>query len=315
MSRRSTQVLKPRALRKGSKLAVVSPSSPADPAAISAGIAELGRLGFRAEEPAQLPPQGYFAGAHKERLRQLQKPFREKSVSGVVASRGGYGANYLIDLQLTKGLGGPKCLIGFSDLNIIQLLLLGTRHWAGFYGPMAAAGFNHGADQPSGYDEVSFLQAVGETKSGWEIPLGGESLRGGSAAGRIVGGCLTMLQTTLGTGFEPDTEGAILVLEDRGMKPYQVDRALRHLYQAEKFNKVSGILLGDFPDCDPPAPGSPSIREICEEILGPLKVPVVYGAPIGHTIRPMLTIPLGVRAKLQAKGEGTLEILEPAVVD
>jgi muramoyltetrapeptide carboxypeptidase LdcA involved in peptidoglycan recycling len=61
--------------------------------------------------------------------------------------------------------------------------------------------------------------------------------------------------------------------------------------------------------------GSPTIPEICERILGPLGVPIVYGAPIGHTKRPMLTIPLGVRAKLHAKGESTLEILEPAVVE
>ena len=315
MSRRSTQLLKPRPLRKGSKLAVVSPSSPAEPAAISAGIAELRRLGFLVEEPAPLSPQGYFAGGHPERLRQFRKAFTEKSVGGVIATRGGYGANYLIDLNLTTSISGPKCLIGFSDLNIIQLLLLESRGWAGFYGPMVADGFNHGASQPSGYDEFSFLRAIGETKSGWQIPLQGQSLRAGSADGRIVGGCLTMLQTTLGTGFEPETDGAILVLEDRGMKPYQVDRALRHLRQAGKFKKISGVLLGDFPDCEPSAPGGPTIPEICEEILGPLKVPLVYGAPIGHTKRPMLTLPLGVRAKLQSKGEGTLEILEPAVVD
>jgi muramoyltetrapeptide carboxypeptidase len=124
-----------------------------------------------------------------------------------------------------------------------------------------------------------------------------------------------MLQTTLCTGFAPNTSGAILVLEDRGMKPYQVDRALRHLYQAGIFEKVAGILLGDFPDCDPPSSGSPIVPEICAEILGPLDVPIIYGAPIGHTKRPILTIPLGVRAKLHAKGEGMLEILEPAVVD
>jgi muramoyltetrapeptide carboxypeptidase len=99
------------------------------------------------------------------------------------------------------------------------------------------------------------------------------------------------------------------------MKPYQVDRALRHLCQAGMFEKVAGVILGDFPDCDPPSRGSPIVPEICAEILGPLKVPVVYGTPIGHTKRTMLTIPLGVRAKLIAKGEGTLEILEPAVVD
>ena len=141
MTRRSVRLLKPKALRKGSKLAVVCPSSPADPAAISAGIAELLRLGFLAEESAPLSAQGYFAGAHKQRLRQFQKPFKEKSISGAVAARGGYGANYLIDLQLATSLIGPKCLIGFSDLNIIQLLLLESRQWAGFYGPMVAAGF------------------------------------------------------------------------------------------------------------------------------------------------------------------------------
>jgi muramoyltetrapeptide carboxypeptidase len=315
MSRRSVLLEKPKALRKGSRVAVVSPSSPADAAAVSAGVAELRRLGFLVEEFSPQAPQGYFAGPHEELVRQFRRRFSDKSVDGVIATRGGYGANYLIDFRLATSLMGPKCLIGYSDLNIIQLLLYHVRGWAGFYGPMVAAGFNRGSSEPSGYDKVSFLQAVGETKLKWQIPLFGESLIGGSATGRIVGGCLTMLQTCLGTGWEPDTRGAILVLEDRGMKPYQVDRALRHLQQAGKLQDVNGVLLGDFPDCEPPLPGSPTIPEICGRILGPLGVPVVYGAPIGHTKRPMLTIPLGVRAKLHAKGEGTLEILEPAVVD
>ncbi len=315
MSRRSVLLQKPKALRKGSRLAVVSPSSPADPAAVSAGMAELRRLGFLVEDEPPLTPQGYFAGPHEELIRHLRKKFSDKKIDGVIATRGGYGSNYLIDLRLATSLAGPKCLIGYSDLNIIQLLLYQVRSWAGLYGPMVAAGFNHGSNQPSGFDELSFLQAVGETKLKWQIPLFGESLVSGSATGRLVGGCLTMLQTCLGTSWDPDTRGAILVLEDRGMKPYQVDRALRHLHQAGKLQEVNGVLLGDFPDCEPSVPGGPTIREICERILGPLGVPVVYGAPIGHTNRPMLTIPLGVRAKLHAKGEGTLEILEPAVVD
>lgn len=315
MKRRSVLLQRPKALREGSRIAVVSPSSPAEPAAVFAGMAELCRLGFEVDELPPLPPQGYFAGRHEELIRQFRKPFHDKSVDGVIATRGGYGANYLIDLRLGTSLFGPKCLIGFSDLNVIQLLMYEVRSWAGFYGPMVAAGFNHGANQPSGYDEGTFLQAVRETKSKWSIPLRGESMASGSATGRIVGGCLTMLQTTLGTGWDPNTRGAILVLEDRGMKPYQVDRALRHLWQAGKLEEVHGVVLGDFPGCDPPLPGSPTIPEICERILGPLGVPIVYGAPIGHTKRPMLTIPLGVRAKLHAKGEGALEILEPAVVE
>ena len=60
--------------------------------------------------------------------------------------------------------------------------------------------------------------------------------------------------------------------------------------------------------------GSATVRDVCRRILEPLGVPIVYGAPIGHTMRPMLTVPLGVKARLSATGEGVLEILEPAVV-
>ncbi len=315
MRRQVAKLQKPKALKKGSRIGIVSPSSPAEAAAIEAGVAELQRLGFVVEAPVAMESQGYFAGSHEERLQQFCKTMQSKNVDGVVAARGGYGANYLIDFRLATRLQGPKCLVGFSDLNMLQLLLLEVRGWAGFYGPMVAAGFNHGAAPLPGYDMTSFLAAVGETKRKWKIPLRGAALVSGSASGRIVGGCLTMLQTTLGTGFMPNTEGAILLLEDRGAKPYQVDRMLRHLYQAGIFAGLRGIVLGDFPDCHPPMAGSPIVPEICAEILGPLRVPIVYGAPIGHTQRPMLTVPLGVRAKLEAKGEGTLEILEPAVVE
>ena len=315
MTRSSGKLQKPKALRKGSRIAIVYPSSPVDDAAISSGIAELTRLGFVVEEPAELRPQGYFAGSHKERVGQFCKAILDKNIDGVIGARGGYGANYLLDFKLTQCLKAPKCLIGYSDVNVLQYFLAAERRWAGFYGPMVGSGFHLGAQQPGGYDENSLLQALGETKHQWEIPLHGSAMRAGAATGHVVGGCLTMLQNTLGTRFVPDADGAILVLEDRGMKPYQVDRALRHLYQAGVLGKVSGIVLGDFPDCDPPVPGSPSVPEICAAVLGPLKVPIVFGAPVGHTKRVILTIPLGVRARLHARNEGTLEILEPAVIE
>ena len=96
------------------------------------------------------------------------------------------------------------------------------------------------------------------------------------------------------------------------MKPYQVDRALMHLKQAGKFRAVAGIILGDFPECDAPA-GSESVRDVAQRILAPLGVPVVWGAAVGHTARPMLTLPLGVRARLEQPTPERLEILEPPV--
>ena len=86
-----------------------------------------------------------------------------------------------------------------------------------------------------------------------------------------------------------------------------------HLLQARKFAEVRGILLGDFPETVATVPGSPTVREVCERILRPLGIPAVFGAPVGHTMRPILTVPLGVRGRLISEGEGVLQILQPAV--
>jgi len=305
---------KPKALRKGSKVAVFAPASPAEQLDVTAGLAEIRRLGYEFT-PVQLPgSEGYFAASTASRLEGFLKAARHPEIAGLIALRGGYGANYLLDNNLSTQLQEPKCVIGFSDLTSLQTYLWQTCGWVTFHGPMVSAGLNRGADDSHGYDEHSFLQAVGNPNSGWEIPLFGKSLVRGVSEGRLLGGCLTLLQTTLGTPWEIDTTGAILVLEDRGMRPYQVDRALMHLKQAGKFHSLQGIVLGEFPDSEPSVKGSPTVHDVCERLLRPLGVPIVFGAAIGHTQRPMLTLPLGVQARLISSSDDRLEILEPAVV-
>jgi muramoyltetrapeptide carboxypeptidase len=101
-----------------------------------------------------------------------------------------------------------------------------------------------------------------------------------------------------------------------------VDRALLHLLQAGKLAGVRGFLLGDFPGCEPlqppgrlpPAEREPTVRDVLLRVLAPLGAPIVWSAPVGHTGRPMLTLPLGVRVRLTASGSGRLNVLEPAVV-
>ncbi len=309
------QPRKPRALRKGSKVAVFAPSSPAEQLDTTAGLAELRRLGYEFT-PVQLPgPEGYFAASTVSRRDGFLKAALHPEIAGLIALRGGYGANYLLDSDLSKQLQEPKCVIGFSDLTTLQIYLWQTAGWVTFHGPMVAAGLNRGPDDSHGYDEDSFLQAVGNIKSGWEIPLYGKSLVKGVAEGRLLGGCLTLLQTTIGTPWELDTAGSILLLEDRGMRSYQVDRALMHLKQAGKLESLQGIILGEFPDADPTKKASPTVQEVCERILRPLNIPIVFAAAIGHTQRPMLTVPLGVRVRLISSADGRLEILEPAVVN
>ena len=306
---------KPKALRKGDNVAIFAPSSPADQVAISGGLTELSRLGYTAWPSAPLfSPQGYFAGSTEDRLNGFLLAAGNADIAAILALRGGYGANYLLDGGLSSQLGEPKCVIGFSDLTLLQIYLWQKCGWVTFYGPMLAAGFNQSADDAHGYDENSFLQAVSNTEGNWSLNLNAEALVSGEAEGRVLGGCLTLLQTALGTPWQLDARGAILLLEDRGMKPYQLDRALRHLLQAGQFREVAGFLLGDFPDCDPPVAGGPTARDVCQRILAPLGVPLVYGAPVGPTNRPMLTIPLGIRARLSAISTCALAFLEPAVL-
>ena len=307
-------VQKPKALRQGSRFAVIAPASPGKSDRVAAGLRELERLGFSATPQENLLPDGYFASSANARHIEFLNALADPASSAVIATRGGYGSVYLLEQGLPKSLP-LKPLVGFSDLTTLQIYLWQKHRWAGFYGPMLAAGLDHGAGAPGGYDEQSFRSALTKTSGTSAIPLQGEVLQPGSAEGIVLGGAMTLLEATIGTPWELDTDGAILILEDRAMKPYQIDRVLMHLKHAGKLSKIRGLVLGDFPDCEPPVAGSPSVRDVCARILAPIGIAIVYGAPIGHTARSILTIPLGVRAHLNAEGSGTLEILEPAVIE
>jgi muramoyltetrapeptide carboxypeptidase len=310
----SVVALKPRALARDGVLLPFSPASPAERERTDAGIAELSRLGFRVANGAALSSDGYFAGSIAERRKEFLGGLERSDIGALVGVRGGYGSNYLLDDFQVAAPVNPKIVLGFSDLTSLQIYLWQHHRWVTFYGPMLAAGFEAGEGAAKGYDRKSLLAALQNSVSGWQLNLQGEVMQAGDAQGRLLGGCLTLVETTIGTPWELETSGAILLLEDRGMKPWQVDRALTHLQQAGKFRGLGGIVLGDFPECAAPVAGSPTVRDVCQRILAPLGIPVIFGAPLGHTDRPMLTLPLGVSARLSAKGEGVLEILEPAVV-
>ncbi len=306
-------VRKPRALGTDSRLAAFAPASPGDDAAAERGCAELARLGFRVDRGAKQASEGYFAANAADRRAEFLRKLGDLRIDGLIALRGGYGSNYLLDERLAGEIASPKCVIGFSDLTSLQIYLWQRSGWTSIYGPMLGSGLEAGAGAAKGYDQASFLAAIRNVQGGWGVSLQGEILEPGEVEGTLLGGCLTLLETTIGTPWELDTRDSILLLEDRGMKPWQVDRALIHLRQADKFTGVRGIVLGDFPDCAAPVAGSPTVLDVCERILKPLGIPTVFGAPVGHTLRPMLTIPLGVRARLHAAGSGSMDILEAAV--
>jgi muramoyltetrapeptide carboxypeptidase len=316
--------LKPPALRSGDAIRILSLASPVEEARVEAGCAELARLGYQpnVEREQVFARDGFFAGRAASRVAALRAALSDSAMRAVFCTRGGYGTNYL--LEEFAAAGGaldaftPKILLGYSDITSLQVFLWQKFGRVSFYGPMVAHGFGGGADVADGYDSESFRRAVTETKQGWRIDLCGEALAEGQTEGEtegvVLGGCLTLIQTTLATPWELDTRDTILLLEDCDMKPYQVDRALMHLKQAGKFDDVRGIVLGDFPRCEGAA-GGDTVKDVARRVLGELNAPIVFGAPIGHTKRAMLTVPLGVRGRLRAAASGTwLDLLEPAVL-
>ncbi|HXX43137.1 MAG TPA: LD-carboxypeptidase [Candidatus Acidoferrales bacterium] len=318
--------LKPPALRADDQIRVLALASPVEEDHLRKGCDELSALGFTPTfDPEKvLARDGFFAGPTIDRVASLREALAEPATRAIFCARGGYGSNYLVDCLSAAPVApsAPKILLGASDITSLQIYLWQKFRWVTFYGPMVSMNFDRGAGAPHGYDRASLLSALTEATRGWTLNLRGESIVSGIAEGVLLGGCLTLVESTLGTPWEIDTAGAVLALEDRGMKPYQVDRALMHLKQAGKLQSVRGIILGDFPDSEGPA-GTETVRDVVRRILLPLRdkqggFPIIWGAPIGHTARPMLTLPLGVYARMTAAAGGSgstkLEILEPACV-
>jgi muramoyltetrapeptide carboxypeptidase len=139
------------------------------------------------------------------------------------------------------------------------------------------------------------------------------TLTGGAAEGTLFGGNLTLLQCLVGTPYFPDLAGVILFLEDVGEDLYRIDRMLAHLRLAGALRHLAGVVIGRFTDLERSSgDGALGLDEVLANYLGPLRIPVAYGFPIGH-IDDQWTLPLGARARLDADA-GELDVLESAVV-
>jgi muramoyltetrapeptide carboxypeptidase len=207
-------------------------------------------------------------------------------------------------------VGARKPLIGYSDIT--ALLWLYVQHGlAAIHGPMIDRRLSKG---PAAYDEHSFRRVVMQAEPAGEFrPAGLETLHPGQAAGTLLGGTLTQLMSSMGTpwAFEPPP-GSILFLEDIGERPYRIDRLLTQARQARIFEKVSGIVFGEFPGCDEPG-GDPAIRDVLRDFTAGFPGPVLFNFPSGHTSGPTWTLPFGVRAEVTAGPAAALRILEAAV--
>jgi muramoyltetrapeptide carboxypeptidase len=139
-----------------------------------------------------------------------------------------------------------------------------------------------------------------------------EVLRSGKANGILLGGCLSLISSVIGTKHQPDFTGSILILEDIGEQPYRIDRYLSQLKSAGVFEKVNGVIVSKFVDCEEKE-GEPTLRldEIFADYFASLSVPVIKNFLYGH-ISKKFTIPIGVEIALDTDSQ-KVQLLEPAV--
>jgi muramoyltetrapeptide carboxypeptidase len=311
-----TYLRKPPAVAPDAAIGIVAPASFAQPDRIERGLAALVALGFKARAGANalLREPLYFAGTTAERLTDLGAAFSDSETSAIMALRGGYGSNYLLEgLDLAAIAAHPKPFFAYSDLTGIQLHLLDELGLPAFHGPMLAADFC----LPDGIHLDSFRAAL----KGEPCTVGpAEGLRilkragaRESVRGTLYGGCLSILVSLLGTPWEPATENKLLFIEDVGAKPYQIDRMLWQLRAAGKLDGVCGIVFGEMLECVSPD-GAPDLldRAILSALDG-LDFPVAIGLRSGHVSRQNVTLTFGVAAELALADEPALTLLEPAV--
>jgi muramoyltetrapeptide carboxypeptidase len=303
---------RPPALGPGARLAVVAPASAFDVDAFHAGLAELTTLGFDATyDESVFERNWYLAGAPAVRAAALDRAWRDPSIDGIIAVRGGYGSVHLLPLldpDLPRRC--PKVFIGYSDITTLHMWL-GQHGQVAFQGPMIEGRLALGAER---YDRDTFLRAVTSPNPLGEMPAPElETIVPGEAHGPIFGGTLTQIAASLGTpyAFDPP-EGCVLFLEDVAERPYRLDRLLMQLRLAGILSRAAGIVLGTFPGCDDPG-GAPSARAALASILRDFQAPVVFGLPVGHVDGPALTLPLGVRTRVIGSPTARVIIEEAAV--
>jgi muramoyltetrapeptide carboxypeptidase len=301
---------RPPALRPGDRVAVLSASGPPHQEHLAVG---LDTLRFAGLEPVVFPTatdggsmRSYLAGDDKMRASDLCSALADPAIAGIVFATGGYGAQRTleaIDWDSLHGLA-PKILAGYSDVTAILEAFAARLGWASLHSPTLTSG---GAT--AHYSFGSLLRALMRPEQAMTTRYEkAVTLSGGTARGVTLGGNLTLLASSAGTGTSFPARGGILLIEDKNEAEYRIDRMLTQLRRSGYLDGVAAVVGGTFIGCGDPA----LIEEILAERLGDLGVPLIAWADVGHGGYQQ-AYPIGVAAELDADSQ-TLRLLDPPLI-
>ena len=305
----------PEPLKQGDKVFLVCTSSPIFEEDIEKCKKIVKELGFEAVLGESLFGNigGYMAGTPEIRIKDLHRAFADDEIKGVFCVKGGFSASQLLDkldYELIKN--NPKVFVGYSDVTNLNIVLNQKCNLGTFHGPMIKSNmfcdFND-------FTKKSFLNVLNRKKSEkWEFEnpidektgvekeislLYKKDFENKKITGKLTGGNLSIIVTTLGTDYEIDTKGKIFFIEEIEEEISRIDRMMTHLKYAGKFEDCNAVLLGNFSKCKNTYGENYELMDFLKDFFKDYEKPVIYGLESGHEKPDLVTMPLGAKCVVE----------------
>ena len=283
-------------LKKGDKVAFVSPSSWLDEKSLEYAVAWFENQGFKVVLSKHIfDVDGYCAGTPLNRAKDINSAFEDKGIKAIFCSRGGAGSLKVLpylDYDLIKK--NPKPVFGFSDSTALQNALYTKAGMTSYTGFLPAYDI-----KTSEVNQVLEKSLTGVFQAKPLVEKNFEIFNSGEAEGVLIGGCLSVFTSLCGTDYMPDLKDKILLLEDVGEKTYRIDLMLEQLKQQPHFDGVKGIIFGIFEKFTPADQGDEQIKEILQKFALSVDIPVFYNLDYGH-VQKRVIMPIGARVKMSS---------------
>lgn len=313
--------VKPRRLQPGDAVAFLTPSAlVTDPEDLAQAERFAAYFGLKARFMRNASHRPATIAEHiQQRVADLHEAYRDPDIKAILPLAGGYGAQQLLPyLDYDLIARNPKILAGYSDITALHVAIQQRCRHVTFYSPTpllsGLSRYSLGefrsclfGERPAG--SLKLPQELDAIRPNYPL----RAIREGRVEGRLVGGNLSLLVGMLGTPFEIDCRGCILILEAVALESWQIDASMEQLASAGKLRDCAGVLWATCRGCGPrefrPARVTPfSVAESIDFWLGSLNVPALSGMPFGHT-SDMMSLPLGMNAILDVRLEAGLSTL------
>ena len=273
---------------------ILSPASAIDLQWINQAKVRLEQWGFCVSVAAHAYGHlGRFSATDEERLSDLNAALADPTIDIILCSRGGYGLQRILDRIVLPNR--PKdqwpLLVGFSDVTALHALL--SLHGVPSLHANMCKDISLLPDDDTSLLEERKLLTLSPhsllpfSLSPFTMPLSPLN-RSGEAKGPLIGGNLSVLYGLQGTPYGLNniinqcSEPPILFIEDICERHYHIDRMLHNLRMSGVFERISGLLVGQFTDCADDSSMGCTLMESIRQVVEPYAFPVLFDYPAGH---------------------------------